>query len=186
MDARDRHRRRTRRWALATVGFLALAACSNDRAPTATDRSPTEVSTTSTSTRPSTGPTTTLAKPASFDEAVDGASSQINAAGTDGCRLIELAGWLSDFPAPDTHDEARRAVDVITRYLHRTATGVRDELPEAAAQLDRSADAIADDARAVGYDPATINSPRGLISLNSDGLLSAMGELNRYADGHCR
>lgn len=167
---------------IAAVAVLA-AGCSDeaDRGEPSSDSTPTTEAT------PSTVPTSTTSTtaPKTFADAVVLAEGELQAAGGDLCRLIGLGGRMSSFPAPTTRDEAFQAVSAMSRYLRAVAAGAEADLPDAARSLGKSADEIDAQAKAVDYDPATLNSPTSLAAFSSDELLAAMGDLNRYATGSC-
>lgn len=181
------HRRSTSRNTVVSCLTLAVVclgtvACSDDEPPARGDAATTTVASPS-------GPaesTTTLAPPKSFAEALSAASEQIDAAGTDECKLVQLGGWISAFPAPSTRDEVQQAVATMSRYLRALALSARQKLPDVSRQLSTSADDLDAQASAVGYDPATVNSPTGLTALGSDPLLKAMGKLNEHASTACK
>ncbi|MCC6227082.1 MAG: hypothetical protein IT195_11860 [Microthrixaceae bacterium] len=167
---------------IAAVAALA-AGCSDEA-----DRAePNSDGTTTTEAAPSTVPssTTSTTAPKTFADAVALAEAELQAAGSDLCRLIGLGGRMSSFPAPSTRDEALQAVSAMSRYLRAVAAGAEADLPEAATSLGKSADEIDAQAKAVDYDPATLNSPTSLAAFSSEELLEAMGDLNRYATGSC-
>jgi len=165
---------------VAVALCLLLGACGDD--------SPTDnAARTTTSNAPgSTIATTTLAPPASFAEALTAAEAQIDAAGTDECKLMGLGNWISAFPSPATRDEVHQAVTTIARYLRALADSAPSELSDVSTQLRRSADDVTQQAEAVGFDPATANSPSGLTALGSQELSKAMARLTQDATTRCK
>lgn len=128
---------------------------------------------------------TSTTRPVDFTGAVALATSEIGSAGGDECRLVELGGLLSTFPAPTTRAEAEQAIGVISLYLRELARSVHDDIPKVADQLDNAAEDIGIQAKAVGFDPATLNSAMSVDALNSEALLVAMSDVNQHASARC-
>ena len=167
--------------ALAVVAIALLGtACSGDD-----DSS--DTTTTAAEDAPSTpDETTTTLNDDDYAEAIAGFASELEAAGTDLCKIIEVQTAAVP-PEPANSNQVEQVIGIYTQLLRSFAAAIPDD-PSSAEALNTAADELAAEAEAAGY-PADFltgqTQEEAPAALSSEAFVAATASFSQRAQTEC-